>query len=54
MGGEDEMQERKEKECSGVMKDDTFVDIAAQSAMAILAEIFSSYQPKRSHPVDYW
>ena len=47
MGGEDARE--KGKKCSGiVMKDDTFVDIAAQSATAILAEIFSSYQLERS------
>lgn len=36
------------------MKDDAFVVIAAQSAMAILSEIFSSYQPEGDHQVDYW
>jgi hypothetical protein len=48
-GWEEGVQERREKECNGIiMKDDTLVDIAAQSAMAILAEIFSSYQSGRS------
>lgn len=49
VGWEEGVQERREKECNGIiMKDDTLVDIAAQSAMAILAEIFSSYQSGRS------
>lgn len=44
------LQERKEKKCSGVMKDDPFVDIAAQSAMAILAGIFFSLSAKEKSP----
>ena len=44
------MDDRRRRECSNVMKDDIFVDIAAQTAMTVPTVDISSYLAGERRP----